>query len=262
METKYVAACIVTGLAVRHMNFTLRHFCDGSAAKSHASIGYVVQGESRLTTDDLSLSLQPGCCFYLPCGIRYRSNWTGTNEIEYYILHISTPFESDGEPYAASVLPSLSTPSTLAAIRRIEAGLAGNTEAQLRAMSEFYALYAEVIPLLSVNPKTKGNPILAAATGYIGEHFAEDFSVSDLASACSISESRLYHLFQEEMHISPIGYRNEIRINRAISLLHAGARQKEIAASTGFHSPAYFRDVFRAYTGLTPQEYRKVILEK
>ena len=262
METKHNATNLITGLMVRHMNFNLHHFCDGSAVKSHSSIGYVVRGGSHLVTDNITLDLKSGDCFYLPVGIRYRSDWTGFDDIEYYIIHVSTLSDRAGTLYSASLLRELSTPETLTVIKSIAADLDGDLTKQFAAVSRFYDLYAKAIPYLTPVSKSKRNPVLTMAIQYIREHYLEDFTIAELAANCMISESRLYHIFKEEMSISPIQFRNEIRINKAISMMHSGARLKEIILSTGFNSSAYFRKTFQEYTGLAPKEYRKAIMEK
>ena len=81
---------------------------------------------------------------------------------------------------------------------------------------------------------------------------------SELAKACYVSESRLYHLFRAEMHKSPIEYKNEMKVLRSIEYLKNGYTSvEEISALLGFRSAAYFRRLFKKITGMTPSEYRR-----
>ena len=78
-----------------------------------------------------------------------------------------------------------------------------------------------------------------------------------LAAAACISESRLFHLFREELGTTPVKFRNEIRAERAAQALRSGtASIDEIAMTHGFHSTVYFRETFKRVTGMTPSEYR------
>ena len=96
------------------------------------------------------------------------------------------------------------------------------------------------------------------ALAYIERRCCEDFPVSELAKACYVSESRLYHLFRAEMHKSPIEYKNEMKVLRSIEYLKNGYTSvEEISALLGFRSAAYFRRLFKKITGMTPSEYRR-----
>lgn len=73
-----------------------------------------------------------------------------------------------------------------------------------------------------------------------------------------LSESRLYHLFRKEMGISPIKYRNEIRVEKAANELRKRNKQiSDIAFECGFNSMTYFYEVFKAHTGMKPSEYQQ-----
>lgn len=61
--------------------------------------------------------------------------------------------------------------------------------------------------------------------------------------------------FLESMHYC-IGILNKIRIREAIRLLKSGDyKVYEIAERTGYNNYAYFYQLFKKYTGVSPKDY-------
>ena len=128
----------------------------------------------------------------------------------------------------------------------------------IRALGMYYAFYASVLPYLKAEQPVSYSPAVLAAIAFIEEHYAQNQSVAELAEACFVSESRLYHLFRKEMGISPIKYRNEIRVEKAANELRKRNKQiSDIAFECGFNSMTYFYEVFKAHTGMKPSEYQQ-----
>ena len=89
------------------------------------------------------------------------------------------------------------------------------------------------------------------------QNWERDFRMAELAAHCQLSESRLSHLFKEETSLSPVEYKNRVRIRRAADMLLSGDASVEwISERMHYSSPAYFRRVFRKYMGMTPSAYR------
>ncbi len=241
------------------MTFDSQHFCDGSAGKIHTSFGYVVRGSTHITTGNVSLDLAEGSFFFLPEGIRYRSEWVGAPRIEYYMLHmLLTPQEK--QKYMPSEIKALSGQETLQIIRRIEAELKAGGVEQFSAVGRLYALCASAIPLLTPWKDHHDNPALSKAIEYIKENFDRDFTMAELAKHCFLSESRLYHLFKDELNTSPLQLRNEIRVNKAVSMIKLGRNNtRDILIETGFSSASYFRKIFKEQTGMSFSEYDKLM---
>lgn len=130
--------------------------------------------------------------------------------------------------------------------------------AKLKAYSLFYDLYSKILPFLKYE-KVQNISIsrIKPAVEYIERNSDREFSISDLAQICLLSESRLYALFKKTMRCSPITYRNSIRIQKAVNLLENDYTIEEIATKLGFSSAVYFRRVFKEIMGKLPSEYRR-----
>jgi AraC-like DNA-binding protein len=77
-----------------------------------------------------------------------------------------------------------------------------------------------------------------------------------LATELGIGLSRLARLFKDELGVSIVEYRNQLRLERFAASVEGGATNLLRAAlEAGFGSYAQFHRVFRAARGRTPREY-------
>jgi AraC-like DNA-binding protein len=130
--------------------------------------------------------------------------------------------------------------------------------ARLKAYSIFYDLYADILPLLHREQiQFPAFDNIKNALEYIEQNSQKEFTVAYLAQMCLLSESRFYALFQKAIGCSPIAYRNNIRISKAINLLGGDFSIEEIAAKVGFCSAIFFRRIFKQIMGKLPSQYRK-----
>lgn len=263
MTEEYQKALCMSELAVRHSTFAGAHFYDLDSGKVNSSFIFVVQGGAKLFSLRKTLSVQAGELFYIPDGLPYSLQWTGAPDIEYYSLHaLSKRYDSamQTNENALQKIPALSTEGTLALFRKIFSLMASGGRAEkIRAVSLYYSFYADALPLLETERPPELNPALRKALDVLQQTYRENKSVEEIAAACYISASRLFHLFQTRLDTTPVAYRNELRVRRAAELLRTNASLEEICAETGFSSVTYFREIFKSRTGMTPSEYRRKI---
>ncbi len=73
-----------------------------------------------------------------------------------------------------------------------------------------------------------------------------------------ISQNRFIHLFRQQFHMTPIGYVNTLRVEKAMQLLaNTDTNILNIAMLCGFGSLSNFYELFKKQVGFTPKEYRK-----
>ena len=254
----------MTELEVRHSVFESSHYYDASAGSQSSSFIFIVSGNLTINAGTDKLELGAGDLFYIPEGVRYTALWSGNPRIEYYNLNVlSNSYDSSlsSGGFALQKIEELSNNETFDTVRQIFTLM--QTEVRVKkieALGLYYSFYAKAFPLLEEAEAQKYSPVLVKAVEFIEQKHAENFSVADLAAYCFVSESRLHHVFTEKLGITPIKYRNQIRVERAAHDLRASSLSIEaIAEKHGFNSPTYFRETFKDYTGLTPKEYRKIV---
>ncbi len=259
VEQKWETVLPLKDFTLRRMQFNTTHFCDGSAGIRSASFGFVIRGTDELDLGDQTLILQEGSFFFLPGGIRYRSRWSGSPDIAYYMLHLTPAREGDWD-YLPARIDALSGSETLASLTRAQRALERGETGGFEAAAELLPLLKRAADVLVLREKDELSPILTRAVSFVREHFTEDYSASDLARHCFVSESRLYHLFEAELHLSPLQLRNEMRVEKAASLLRDGACDLAgLTAATGFSSASYLRRLFREQMGMTLSAYARAV---
>lgn len=96
---------------------------------------------------------------------------------------------------------------------------------------------------------------------YIGEHFAEIRSVSDVAAHFFYSREYVSRLFRQCFNTSPGDYLLKCRVAHSQSLISQGVSLSDACYQSGFGSMSTFIRAFRALTGRTPSQYRAESLE-
>ena len=96
---------------------------------------------------------------------------------------------------------------------------------------------------------------IRASVSYISEHYWENTSAAELAEISHMSVSNLEKLFKKSFGMSPVAYRNKIRIDHAKNLLRGGFSISETAHMTGFSDYFYFSRVFKWFAGCSPGSF-------
>lgn len=109
-------------------------------------------------------------------------------------------------------------------------------------------------PLPHVNP----HPVIERISTYIAAHLTEDLPIKTIAQNMNISVYYLSHLFKSVTGITPVDYRNELRLTRAKQLLITTDQAiYQIALECGFSSASYFTEIFSRSEKISPSEFRK-----
>lgn len=98
-----------------------------------------------------------------------------------------------------------------------------------------------------------------AAKDYIDEHYMDNFTLDELASAVYMSKFNLCRKFKQHYDIGVWNYIKQVRLNKACELLQAtDTKVFLIAEEVGFNDSSYFSNVFRQTYQMSPQAYRKM----
>jgi AraC-like DNA-binding protein len=101
---------------------------------------------------------------------------------------------------------------------------------------------------------TTRHPVLRRAVHLLGRN--PSLGGEKLAAELGISLSRLARIFKDELGLSLVDYRNQLRLERFTVLVEGGGTNLlKAALEAGFGSYAQFHRVFRAARGRTPREY-------
>ena len=242
-----------TELSTSRHTFHSYHFCRGNSSKRKTRIGIIVKGRGTYIYLSKRLPVAEGDVVFIPENIYCYSEWRGEPDIE--VIYVNCFLHYDTLKYEPQILSCAD--DVKEQLLHISELLSGDDMDELEAYSLFYRVLQSIIPCL-IQSSVAFNKTLQSAIEYITGHWNAAISVSDIAKACCVSESTLYHLFQRELGQTPVGFLNSIRINVAIEHLdNSNYSVSTISSIVGFRSENHFRRVFFDFTGTTPLKYRK-----
>lgn len=99
---------------------------------------------------------------------------------------------------------------------------------------------------------------------YLNENYEHKISLDQIAHNMYLSPVYISKIFKEETGESPINYLIKIRLERAKEILSSSGSGsiKSIANEVGYEDVYHFSKLFKKYYGISPQHYRKTLLEQ
>jgi transcriptional regulator GlxA family with amidase domain len=99
---------------------------------------------------------------------------------------------------------------------------------------------------------------IAKTQAWLHDNFQCTFRFADVAERMGMSLRTFARRFKVATGDSPLGYVQKLRIAMARRLLeHDDRTVQEISQAVGYDDVAFFRDLFRRHTGVSPQGYRQ-----
>ncbi len=220
------------------------------------------EGVAHLKEKDTSFTATPGDLFFIPKGATYSINWVGNPNVRVHTMHFA--FQPSLDPLrnkriSIQKIPYPSTDKLAPLFDYMDAHQNSTDNSSFLFMSHFYQVCYEVFPHIVYQSTQPTMTKIQPALDYLDQNLFEEVNVEYLASLCYLSPSRFYLCFKEATGVSPIVYKNRLRIqNAAYALLSNSQKSVEkIAEECGFESAIYFRRLFKRITGKTPTEYRR-----
>ena len=98
---------------------------------------------------------------------------------------------------------------------------------------------------------------------YISKYYYKDIKLDFLSDIFFLNSAYLSTLFKERTGQKYIDFLNSVRIEKAKELLNKSDRKiYQISKAVGYDNPKYFFRVFKKYTGLSPEQYKKRLQEE
>jgi transcriptional regulator GlxA family with amidase domain len=127
-------------------------------------------------------------------------------------------------------------------------------KALIISMPRHYQSGYAVLPLSRPHDDDK----IRTAEAYIDKNYARDISIERLARDLHMSPRNFIRRFKRATGRLPGNYLQAMRVAIAKEMLEDGARSVQaVSAAVGYDDAAFFRDVFKRCTGMTPGEYRQ-----
>lgn len=179
-------------------------------------------------------------------------------ECKYY-----TPFTQSGVPFFTFSKEQPWAKEPFEAAKRIESSYPNPTaefklKTQRTLQDIWITFYHHILIQGNHNRIQQNTKKILDMISYIHTHYAEKFSLTDMAEQTTISRSECCRYFKKAMHITISDYLLEYRLTKAIELLENTTMNiTEIAHATGFCDVSYFIRRFHEKLNCSPQKYRK-----
>jgi AraC-like DNA-binding protein len=249
---------IMTISRVRPAGRTVNNLSTGR--KSNGLV-YIWSGEALFTdSGDETVSVSSGELLFIPKDCRYKMQYTAPSTT--FVVVNFEMFDKNGSDVLLS--PNISvlakddaTGQLSGIIAKLEGcGAPTSLSSLFRRKELVYKLLSRVYessPMLS--PQQQRYPQIFAGVRLLEETYLENLPVSKFAQASNISLSLFRQLFGKQYGMSPIAYRNRLRIDRAVAILSEGScTVAETAYACGFENIGYFCRYYKKITGKTPQQ--------
>jgi transcriptional regulator GlxA family with amidase domain len=93
---------------------------------------------------------------------------------------------------------------------------------------------------------------------YIEKNYDDTLTINGLAEKFNMSSRTFIRKFTATTGNTPLEYIQRVRVEAAKRLLEKGKLTVEkVCMETGYGDFGFFRNIFKRFTGLTPQEYKK-----
>jgi transcriptional regulator GlxA family with amidase domain len=103
-----------------------------------------------------------------------------------------------------------------------------------------------------------GDPTIDQAQDWFEQHLSERIDYDRLAVEFKMSRRSMERRFKRATGVTPLGYVQRLRVEKAKHLLEEGSRTfSEITYEVGYEDVSFFRKIFIRLTGLRPKEYRR-----
>lgn len=224
---------------------------------------YVTDGTMYVTEDGQDYEIAAGEMLFLKSGFRHFGRYETPRGTRWFYAHFYLP-ENPGNCENFILLPKKVSPLTGS---RIEEKLYKlydlfHSTAPIESIRKNIMLFEILIDIAS-EQQPEGKSISDEISAYLDRQTDKDFSKKLIGKQFFMSYSHLAAVFRKEKGISMGQYHNAARMNKACNLLRSTLMSVgEIADSLGFSDMLYFSKKFRAFSGVSPTEYRKQVQRK
>lgn len=98
---------------------------------------------------------------------------------------------------------------------------------------------------------------IAKAVEYINQHIHQNCTIDQLSATVNMSPSGFQKRFKEIMHISPIQYAKQVKLNTAKGLILQGQPVSQALLKVGYNNAGQFSREYKRHFGIPPSEELK-----
>ena len=239
-----------------------RRFSRMEKGRLKHGILYIRSGEAVFSLPlGRSLTISAGQLLYLPAGLRYKLQYTAPST-DFVVVDFLL-FREGGRSFSLyediTVLPQEPGHTAAHIMEKLEiCGPEQNLAGQFRRTELLFRLLGTLCRDNDPLTDCGQYPQLTKGVLLLRQTYLENLPIETFAKRSGISESSFRQLFRKQYGMSPLQYRNRLRIRRARELLeYDHCTVAEAAYGSGFENLGYFCRYYKKITGQTPKETRQ-----
>ncbi len=226
----------------------------------------VLNGETEFVFFDTqgnpkTVSARSGDIVYLPDDIPYTSSWKNEKEIDYLSIEFNlvdnknnpvllndeiTVIVQDKYGVFTESFKNFYTVYTLGALGY-----------KLKCRALFFDILMNIVLENTRNDMKSIDRSMYKGILYLENNYMEDVTVKELAKMSNMCETGFRAKFHKIKGMSPVEYKNYLRIKRGAELLrNDDYTVSSVAETVNIPDICYFSKLFKRYMGASPREYK------
>lgn len=223
-------------------------------------VGTVVGGAETLAVGGRRYIVGAGASLFLHPDESHANATIGDDALQYRVFYLSAASLEGalGGKLPAFEAPVSDAPHLFHALTRAHEALAGESDA-LEQESAFAVLAQTLIDAAPPAARSAQRPSARTrrVKAFIDDHFDEGFGLAALSKVSGMSAVHTLRTFKQEIGVTPLAYRNQVRLARARQMLRAGHAIAETAAAVGFVDQSHLNRQFQRVVGVSPARYAR-----
>ncbi len=225
-------------------------FRDPSHSHDYIQLLFACTGVMSVVADDIAIVLPPQRALWIPAGVKHQVSCRGPVSLR--TLYIDAEC-APREPQCHVVEVSRFLGSLILEITDIEQPLEDNyRDKKLIELLLHELMTAPKIPHMAPMPV---DPKLLRVCNQIVKAPSDSRTIDDFAQIAGMSRRSFTRHFKDETGMSLNIWRQQIRLQEALSLLFAGHSVNSAANIVGYESVSAFCSVFSRTFGVSPGKY-------
>jgi AraC-like DNA-binding protein len=247
----------------------------------HHQLLYCTAGEDSHRIGNWKCVLRPGDMLFVPAGMEHHSLFLPKRKSDCFVLDFQSQLFTPalpGDKQALEVIKKLAwfhdrVPLSPQGSQRVRSILEEFlVEFQRKAAAYHAAMKMMTMRLLisiardeqfqcqgpPVCPAPSHKQMIREVVAYLEASYMRSITVDSVLEFCPLSRSYFHAVFKQATGKTLVQYLTEIRLKNAKQqLVGSDAPIAEVAAQSGLGTSAYFGQLFRSATGLSPRDYRR-----
>ncbi len=223
--------------------------------KTAHALGYRIKGRSSFYFKDRCCEVSEGDLIYIPPFVDYHQK----TEFESIV---AVDFDIQNAPISEVTIIHLENKELFDKLfielsNNWNSKKAGYIYKSNSILNDIFYHIKQQLLLSSPGLSAKEKKIISSLEYIKMNYTNSEINIEDISAKSAVSATYFRRIFKELYNISPMKYIIQLRIIYAIELLHNTEYSvSDIANMVGFNDTAYFCQVFKEHTAITPNKYR------